>query len=542
MSIFTELRQRDVVRVGLAYLAVSWLLVQVADTIAPMLQLSPSVPRFILLILLIGFPVALILAWIFEITPDGIRKTATITQRSANVTGTGQKLNVLIIVALSMAIIFLLVDRANIGVDADHSTSAGPQDIGRAAKSPNIAHGPKVAVLPFTNLADDHEQEYFSDGLSEDISNALSRFSDIRVIPASLTTAYRDAAELSAVGDELGANYVIGGSVRLSPDAVRISARLINVATNTQLWGETYDRKLSTADLFEIQSDVARRVVTTIADSSGVLSRVGRLQLASEGTTSLEAYECVLRGYAYLSIHNAETHLIARDCLEQAVQFDPSYVDAWAHLGYIYQEEVRHNRNLEPDALKRALSASQRAVELDGANPMARFAMAMTRFSLNDVKGGMSEAEKMISLNPNDTTKIVALAVFFVLAGDPDRGVELARRAEPLMPSPPRWFYMIYASAHYQSGEYDQVIEDLSRWNDEGNDVQWHMHKAAALGQMGKIAEARREVDRMNELFPAFAEDPIGEMRKFMFSEDVVTKFYEGLKKAGLQAELEEKT
>jgi len=542
MSIFTELRHRDVIRVGLAYLAVSWLLVQIADTISPMLQLSPSVPRFILFILLIGFPVALLLAWMFEITPDGIKKTEKITQRSANVTATGQKLNILIIAALIMTIVFLLVDRADIGVDADHSTSTGPQDIGRTTKSQNFAHGPKVAVLPFTNLADDHEHDYFSDGLSEDISTALSRFADIRVIPASMTLAYRDAAELSAVGDELGANYVIGGSVRLSPDAVRISARLIDVATSTQLWGDTYDRELSTANLFDIQSDVARRVVTLVADSSGVLSRVGQHQLVSQPTTSLEAYECVLRGYAYLSIHNAETHLIARECLERAIQLDPGYVDAWAHLGYIYQEEVRHNRNLEPDALQRALSASQRAVELDGANPMARFAMSMTKFSLDDINAGMSEAEKMISLNPNDTTKVAALAVFFVLAGDTDRGVELARRAEPLMPSPPRWFYMIYASAHYQSGEYGQVIEDLSRWNDEGNDVQWHMHKAAALGQMGKISEARRELDRMNELFPAFAEDPIGEMRKFMLSEDVVSKFYEGLKKAGLQAELTEKT
>ena len=145
-------------------------------------------------------------------------------------------------------------------------------------------------------------------------------------------------------------------------------------------------------------------------------------------------------------------------------------------------------------------------------------------------------------MNPNDATKVAALAVFFALSGDIDRGVELARRAEPMMPSPPRWFYMIYASAHYQSGDYDKVIEELSRWNDEGNDVQWHIHKTAALAQMGKISEARQELDRMNELFPAFAEDPIREMRKFIISEDVARQFYEGLKKAGLQAELTEKT
>jgi adenylate cyclase len=329
--------------------------------------------------------------------------------------------------------------------------------------------------------------------------------------------------------------------VRLTPEAIRISARLIDVSSSTQLWGDTYDRKLSTANLFDIQSDVAQRVVTAIADSSGVLSRVGQHQLVSQTTDSLEAYGCVLRGYAYLSIHTAATHLAARECLEQAVQLDPGYADAWAHLGYIYREEHQHNRNLLPKPLERALSATQRAIELDASNPMARYAMSMTKFSLGDFNAGMSEAEKMISLNPNDASKIAALAIYFVTAGYVDRGVELVSWAESSLPSPPRWLQLAYASAHYQSGEYDQVIEELSRWDEEGNDVQWHIHKAAALGQMGKTSEANRELDRIYELFPAFAEDPIGELRKFFLTEDVVRKYYDGLKKAGLQVELAEK-
>jgi len=542
MSILSELKRRDVIRVGVAYLAVSWLLIQIADTIAPLLQLSSSVPRFIFLILLIGFPVALILAWVFEITPDGIKKTGEDFRQSAEVNTAGQKLNILIIVALVIAVVFLLIDRGDQVVDADLIANPALQHDEDARKQIDSVRGPIVAVLPFTNLSGDKQQDYISDGLSEDISTALSRFTDIRVIPASMMAAYRNTFETNSVGADLGADYVIGGSIRLAPDTVRISARLIDLASSTQLWGETYDRELSTANLFDIQSDVAQRVVTTIADSGGVLTRVGRNRLASQATDSLEAYECVLRGYAYLTIHNAETHLAARECLERAVQIDPGYVDAWAHLAYVYKEEVQHNRNLGPNALERALFAAQRAIELDGANPMARFAMSQTRFSLGDFNAGMAEAEKMIALNPNDATKVAALAVFYVLAGDIERGVELARGAEALMPSPPRWLQMTYASAYYQSGDYEQVIEELSRWNDEGNDVQWHMHRAAALGQMGRISAARRELERTNELFPAFAADPIGEIRKFVLSEDVVRKYYEGLKKAGLQAELTEKS
>jgi len=147
----------------------------------------------------------------------------------------------------------------------------------------------------------------------------------------------------------------------------------------------------------------------------------------------------------------------------------------------------------------------------------------------------------MISLNPNDASKLAGLAISFVRAGYVDRGVELASRMESLLASPPRWLQLAYASAHYQSGEYDQVIEELSRWDEEGINVQWHIHKAAALGQLGKTSEANRELDRIFELFPAFAEDPIGELRKLIWSEDVVRKYYDGLKKAGLQVELAEK-
>ena len=541
ISFWGELKRRNVVRVAIAYAVVAWLLLQVADVVLNNIEAPTWVFQAILLLLAIGFPLALIFAWAFELTPEGIKKEKDVDRSNSVTPVTGRNLDYFIIATLAIAVVFLLVDRANMGVSRDDSASSTDQTSERSAEPAATELGPKVAVLPFDNLSGDSTQVFFSDGLSEDISNALSRFKDIRVIPASLTLAHRNSTGLSAVGDELGADYVIGGSVRLTPAAIRISARLIDVSSSTQLWGETYDRELSTSNLFDIQSDVAQRVVTAIADSSGVLSRVGQHQLASQATDSLEAYECVLRGYAYLTIHTAETHLAARECLEQAVQLDPEYADAWAHLGYIYREEDQHNRNLEPNALERALSASKRAIELDGSNPMARFAMSMTKFSLGDFNAGMSEAEKMISLNPNDASKIAALAIYFVTAGYVDRGVELVSWAESLLPSPPRWFQLAYASAHYQSGKYDQVIEELSRWDEEGNDVQWHIHKAAALGQMGKTSEANRELDRIFELFPRFAEDPIGELRKFLLTEDVVRKYYDGLKKAGLQVELAEK-
>jgi tetratricopeptide (TPR) repeat protein len=219
------------------------------------------------------------------------------------------------------------------------------------------------------------------------------------------------------------------------------------------------------------------------------------------------------------------------------VQLDPGYADAWAHLGYIYREEVQHNRNLEPNALDRAMTAAQTAIELDGANPMARFAMSMIQFSLGNSNAGMAEAEKAVALNPNDATKMLAVAVYAVNAGEIERGVELARTAEAIIPTLPRWFPMIYTSAHYQAGEYDEALTEFSKWDEEGNDVQWHFNRVAILGQLGRISEASAELERTYELFPGFAADPVGELRKFLLTDATVEKYYDGLMKAGLEDE-----
>jgi tetratricopeptide (TPR) repeat protein len=152
----------------------------------------------------------------------------------------------------------------------------------------------------------------------------------------------------------------------------------------------------------------------------------------------------------------------------------------------------------------------------------------------------MAEGEKAIALNPNDSTKALAMGVYFVLAGETDRGVELARQAESLIPSPPSWIGMVYTSANYQSGDYEEAMRELSRWDQEDNDVQWHMHKVAILAEMGKIEQAGRELQKAFDLFPAFEEDPIREMRKYLLSEVTLKMYYDSLVKAGLQAELAE--
>ncbi len=407
-------------------------------------------------------------------------------------------------------------------------TGKGPAD------SEGAIRGISVAVLPFNNLSEDANKGYFSDGLVEDISTELSRFTELQVIPSRVTYPYRGTTDVLAAATELGATYVIVGSVRLSEAAVRINAQLIEVTTGRQYWTETYDREMTIANLFQIQTDVATRVAGTLADSTGVLNRVGSDKNRAVPTDELAAYDCVLRGYAYFALHDDESHLIARECLERAVELDPGYADVWALLAYMYREEFHHKRNLEAEPLKRASQTALHAIDLDPTNATARYAMALTQFSLGNFPAGMAQADRALELNPNDATLMAALAVYITHGGELDRGVELARRAQALNPLTPDWVHMVRAAAHYQKGEYRECLDAVSRWT-QGRDAQWYFHKAAALGQLDQRQEAAVVLAELNRIDPSFAGDPIGELRRYLGREELVLLYLEGLEKAGLE-------
>ena len=269
------------------------------------------------------------------------------------------------------------------------------------APSAGASGVPRVAVLPFDNRSAEPDDRYFGDGLAEDIATALSRFQTLVVIPPNVTTKYRDIDVTSIVG-ELNVRYVVRGSVTRRPDRVRVSAQLIDPQNDSQLWAETYNRDFQSSDLLDVRSDIATQIASTLADATGIVVTIGLQEVRQRNTESMAAYDCVLRGHAYVAVHTDETHKLARDCLEQAVQIDPTYADAWAHLAYLYQEEYHHNRNLEPHSLNRALDAAQRALELDATNAMGLMALAMTRFSQGEIELSLSQLRRALALNPND--------------------------------------------------------------------------------------------------------------------------------------------
>ncbi len=538
MSLFAELKRRNVLRVVAAYVVTAWLIIQVVETIFPAFGFGDSAVRIAVIILVIGLVPVAIAAWAFELTPEGLKREQDVDRSVVVPSGAARRLDRIILVILAVALAVFIFDKLVIEPVRDAelveaTTVAVTEQVTEAWKAelPKLS----IAVMPFVNMSGIDDQEYFSAGLSEDIATALSKFQNLRVISPQLTYGLRDAPGLDAAGRELEATYVIGGSVRLGSGMVRINARLQEVTSGVQLWADSYDEELSASSLFKVQGDVAARVVATIADSTGVLSMVGQEQIRSQPTDSLEAYECVLRSHEYRRIHDTKTHLAARGCLERAVELDPGYADAWAHLAFLYREEFHHERNLRPEPLARAEEAARRAIELDPSNHMGRFSMAFVQKSLGNWQAALSQIRKTLELNPYDATTLGMFSAMYVYHGEIDTGLQLADRARALVPDPPGWIHIPYVSAHYQQGHYDKVLDTLSDWIGGEGSPQWHLHRTVALAQSGRLQEASEALEAFMEVDPALADDPLSKIGKYASATEVLEHYLDGLVRAGLK-------
>jgi adenylate cyclase len=319
--------------------------------------------------------------------------------------------------------------------------------------------GPVVAVLPFTNLSEDPKQEYFSDGLTDEIITGLSRFKDLFVIARNSTFRYKgQAVDVRQLNRELGARYVLEGSVQRAESTLRVTVQLLDAKDGTHLWAETYDRELSASNIFSVQDEITEQVVATTAGISGVISRARFAEVKETPTESLDAYECVLQAFAYSRDRfNAPEHARLRDALERAVKSDPGYADAWACLSFIYLDEYRWKYNPRPNPLDRALDAARRAVGSDRAYQWAHSALAQVYFSRQELDAFFAEAERAIALNPNDVVTLAVLGGDLHYAGD-ERGIALVRKAMKLDPFHPTWFHFPIAHYHFERSEYEEAL------------------------------------------------------------------------------------
>jgi len=395
--------------------------------------------------------------------------------------------------------------------------------------------GAGIAVLPFANLSGDADQEYFSDGLTEDIITGLSRFEALMVMARNSTLQYKGRAiDVREIGRELGVEYVLEGSVRRDARAIRVTAQLIDAQTGGHLWAESYDRDLTAENIFELQDEITARVVGTIADPHGVIARAGMAEARRRGTDNLQAYDCVLRSHAYEESHVAADHLRARDCLERAVELDPGYADAWAQLSYLNREEFQHGFNASPGSLDRALERARHAVELDPTNQAAYYALALAHFARREVVPFFAAADRAVELNPNNARVLGGLGVHVAFAGDWERGIELVQRGAALNPHSPGRLYLVLSSDHYRRAQYQTALEELEKTRWQGL-LLTEMRRAAIHGQLGNPREARASLDNLERLDPEFALHARTELEKFYLEDALVEHFLDGLRKAGLE-------
>ena len=391
-----------------------------------------------------------------------------------------------------------------------------------------------VAVLPFKNPSGDSELEELADGLTEDATTRLSRFSYLHVIARNSALRYKgQAADLRSIGSELGARFMLEGGVRKSGSAVRITAQLVDAGTGAHLWAETYDRDLKATSIFALQDEVTAKIASTTGDAHGVLPRSMAGLLRGRPVDSLSPYEAVVRSFGYWQILTPDEHREVRESLERAVQLAPGYADAWACLSHMYSEEYKHHFNVLPDAQGRSLRAARRAVELDPASQMGYLALAEAYFFRRDLSAFRTTAERAIALNPLESRALAWIGLMLAHCGDGDRGAALAAQAMELNPNHPRWYHYASFWNFYYRGQYEPALEIAQKVHMPSYFFS-HLLLATTYGHLDRIAEGQRAAQELLELWPNFGLVARAELGKWGGREHV-EMVIDGLRKAGVE-------
>ncbi len=387
---------------------------------------------------------------------------------------------------------------------------------------------PSIAVLPFANFGGDPEQDYFADGLTEDLITELSRFQELRVIARNSVMTYKGKpARVQEVGRDLGVRYVLEGSVRKAGARVRITAQLVKAATGHHLWAERFDRDL--ADIFEVQDEVTRRIVATLA---GKLGESERRLARSRQTGNLEAYDCVLRGRELWERFTPEANREARRLYEKAIELDPDYARAYASLAWTFL--VEHSERWagpEEQPLERALEYARQGVEVNPASHSNYLVLGQIYLSKGLHDEALEALETAIALNPNDADGYAFLARALSFAGRPEEAIELVEKARRLNPAAPRWYALNLGMALYLARRYDEAVTAFRKGRPLGDaGYRW---LAAAYGQLGREEDAKGAAAEYLKLTPDFSLARHLEMLHFQRAEDR-EHYAEGLRKAGL--------
>ena len=469
-SLFQELKRRNVVRVALLYAGVAWLLIQIVDIVMPHLGIPEWGVTLVIILLAIGFPIALIFAWAFELTPEGLKRTREVNPDTSIAPVTGQKINYLIIALLGLALVFVLLDSYVLQDAAEDGSAheAGAKSASPLATPAEQSALTSIAVLPFVNMSADPEQEYFADGVSEELLNLLSKIKGFKVAGRTSSFAFKGKNDdLRVIAEKLGVATILEGSVRKDGEHIRVTAQLVKADDGYHLWSETYDRKLES--IFAIQDEIAGKVVsalkiTLLDDGDAGSGRPTPVALARhKPTDNMEAYTSYLRGQHLIKSRTGDDMFKALREFRHAVDLDPEFAEAHVGVANGYTLLANYDYRNINEVGPLADASIERALTL---NPNLGEAWA-AKSLLADLTGATPEEtipllKRAVSLNPNDAQALAWLASDYGDASQFDEQFATLQEAYALDPLSTIIIYNMALAAKYQG-----LDEDAARLADE---------------------------------------------------------------------------
>jgi TolB-like protein/tetratricopeptide (TPR) repeat protein len=473
---FEELKRRKVYRVAIAYIVASWALAQGIAQVFPVFDIPNSRIRVVILLLLIGFPIALVLAWIFDITPSGIERTSR--SEAATVPTRRRRRNVVWLgiagIAISTAVGFLVLPRA-VARKVDKS----------------------IAVLPFENLSEDKSNAYFTEGVQEEILTRLAKVADLKVIARSSTQKFTSTPEnLPDIAKRLGVLNVLEGSVQKVNDQVRVNVQLINAMTNAHLWAETYDRKLT--DIFGVESDIAKTIAETL---QAKLPGAEESLIAKHPTESTEAHDLYLKGRFFWNKRTPENFEKAITYFQQAIEKDTSYALAYSGMADCYALLANYGAAPPNETMPKAKAAALKALQIDPNLAEAHASLAQILHDYDwDYAGAQREIDRAIQLNPNYATAHQWRAEFLSAQGRHEEALAEAKRALELDPLS-IIINRILGDVYLQARRYDEAITQSRKAIEmEPNFPSAHLVLARSYEAKRHYSEAVEEFIKMIEV------------------------------------------
>ncbi len=484
-SFFGELKRRNVYKVAVVYAIVGWLLVQIATQVFPFLEIPNWVVRLVIALVVIGFPIALVIAWAFEATPEGIKRTEVADAMPVSA-AIGRKKHawiyvVVIAAAISVTLFFL------------GRYTAGNKSV---ASAPNELPTKSIAVLPFDNLSRDPDNAYFCEGVQDEILTRLAKVADLKVISRTSTQRFKSAPEnLPEIAKKLGVMHILEGSVQKASDQVRVNVQLINALTDAHLWADTYDRKLT--DIFAVESEIAKTIAETLRAR---LTGSEKSSIAKRPTVNPEAYELYLKGRFFWNKRTGDDLRKSIEYLKQAIAKDPGYALAYAALADSYGLLRFYGGASPAESVVPAEAAAKKALELDDSLAEAHASLGLIATEELEVNRGVNELERAIQLNPNYATAHHWLGLALATLRQSDRSIGELKRAlelDPLSMIINADLSIIYLYA----GRYDAAEAQARKTLEiDSRSFVAHYYLGAALQLTSRLKEAIPEFQRAVEL------------------------------------------